>query len=171
MEFAAAAGPLEYEFFSIPRLGALNGSVDKDYRHTNMVQANRLEEGQEFTIRGLSAYFRLDAAANPTVADAEIVNSGWYQIKIGNQHTVLTEPLCRVPNGGADLVYFWDNSAAAQLAIARGVSAASNVRPLTEAIRIENRERFSVTVTLPGTIAAVTQLTFVLHGDFVQTAH
>lgn len=161
-----AAGTLA-SFFTTPRGGALTAAINKDDRHTNLVQAGRLELGNSFEIRAISMHVRqsVQAGALPTVADIKAVSSGSIRLIFGGSTEVFKAQSQMVPSNGADFVFFSNIAAAAtEFYLSRGVAVFGNRWPLVEVLNIEPQESFEVRLENMDAIAAATQVTVVLHG-------
>lgn len=170
MQLAAAAGPLNYNFFSVPRGGVLAGAVLKDLRHTNLIQSGVLESHNLFTITGFSYYVREAVAAGtrPTFADIITSVGGSFELFLGNV-SFFQIPAQMIPSGGAQINYFSNiTPAATEFKATQGVSAVQNRYHLSQPIEMMNQESLRVVLNVPGTIAAVTDVTFVMWGNLVR---
>jgi hypothetical protein len=166
MQLAAAAGPQTYNFFSTPLGGALVAGVPKGYQHTNMIQAGVLEKGHRFVIEGISMYVRETAQAGTfvTLADYRVLMGGHVLLQI-TQREFLRVPSAKIPAGGAELIYFSNIApAVTEFKLNHGISANQNVFWLKKTIPLEDQQAFNVVLTIPGTIAAVTDVTIMLEG-------
>ncbi len=164
VQLAAAAGPLEYQFFRVPLGGLLVAGAPKGYQHTNMTQAGVLERGKVFQVRGYSMHLRslAKAGAAPTFVDAGVVKDGHINVEYG-QVSFLRSQASAFPSGGHDIVL----NDTVTVNVQFGVSANANIFWLNgpEAwIDIAEQEDIMVTLAIPGTIVAVTDVTFVIWG-------
>lgn len=170
MQLAAAAGPLVYRFFTAPLGSVLAGTAVKGYQHTNMIQAGVLEKGHEFVVEGLILYVRETAqgGAAPTRADHRVIHGGHLLFQL-TQREFLRIPTAMVPGGGGELVYSSNiTPAATEFQNNRGVAAAMNVWLFKQTVKINDQQAFSVDFTVPGTIAAVTDVTIALLGTLTR---
>jgi hypothetical protein len=161
-----AAGVLA-SFFTVPRGGALTAAINKDDRHTNLVQAGRLELGNSFEIRAISLNVRhsVQAGALPIVADIKAVSSGSFRLIIGGQTEAFKIPTAYIPSGGADFVHMSNIAAAAtEFNLSRGVAVTQNRYMLEEVINIQPQESFEVRLENMDAIAAATQVAVMLWG-------
>ena len=171
VRLAAAAGPLTYNFFTVPLHGLLAAALPKTYVHTNLINTGVLEKGFTFQITGLSLYLNETAqgGAVVTYADALTAHHGDIRLMVG-QREYLRLPAAMIPAGGAELIYFSNiTPAATEFHTNRGVSAISNRFHLTSPIDIESQESIVCEYTVVGTIAAVTDITLVLWGNMQRT--
>jgi hypothetical protein len=153
-------------FFAVPRGGAIGAAV-KDARHTNLVQAGRLEPGNELQANAISMHVRqsLQAGALPLDADVRAVYSGNVRILIGGQTEFLTIPAQLIPAGGADFVFFSNiTPAATEFYLAKGVAATQNKFYLDEPLKLESQETITVILENCDAITAATHVTFVFWG-------
>lgn len=165
IELAAAA--VAGSFFTVPYNGILTGAVLKNSSHTNLIQAGRLEIGNEMMVNALSLYFPStnDAGALPTQADIRAIHSGNLRWIMGGSTEVLKVPVALVPCGGAELVLFSNEVAAVGLwGMTRGLSAIQNRFPLPEPYLVKSQETIEVIIENMDTIAAPTWVTLVLWG-------
>jgi hypothetical protein len=154
-------------FFTVPRGGALTAAINKDDRHTNLVQAGRLELGNSFEIRAISLSIRqsVQAGALPTVADIKAISSGSFRMIFGGQTEVLKVPTMNIPSGGADFVHMSNIAAAVtEFNLSRGVAVVQNRFPLEEVLNIQPQESFEVRLENMDAIVAATQVTVMLWG-------
>lgn len=164
----AAAGNQTVRFFSVPLGGIIAGAVTKTNAHTNLVQAGRLQKGWTMEITGLSFFVRQTAegASEFTKADYDtIFNYGFYELQIG-QVEFSTLPLVQIGSAGAETQYFSNITAAAtEYKNNHGLASIMNRFSLDDNILIlEDQESIEVRLTIPGTIAAVTDITSMLWG-------
>ena len=168
VQLPIVAGPQVVNFFAIPVGGAFTAAIAKTWEHTNLVQAGRIETGNELMITAVSMYVKTQAGggAGVTLADASAVSSGYCQLRIG-QVTYLTLPNQMIPNGGAEIVAN-GNAAAASTHVTHSVSAISNRFHLKNTFVLEADESVQVECHVTAAIAAVTDLVFVLWGDYTR---
>lgn len=171
VRLAAAAGPLKYTFFSVPLNQLLAAGITKTYAHTNLINTGVLEKGYTFQITGLSLFVNETAqgGSRVTMADVFTMHHGDINLMIG-QRNYLRLPVAMIPAGGAELVVFSNITAATtEFHVNRGVSAISNRYHLTSPIDVGSQESIACEYTVIGTIAAVTDVTMVLHGNMTRT--
>lgn len=162
----AAAGT-SMSFFTNPKGGILTGTTLKDDRHTNLVQAGRLEMGNEFVINAISYHVRqsTQAGALPTVADMKAVGAGSFRLIIGGSTEFLKVPMQLIPSGGAGYVHMSNIAAAAtEFNLNNGVAVTQNRFYLDQTLKLDSQESFQVLVENMDTIAAATQVCVVLWG-------
>lgn len=161
VQLAAAAGALVYNFFAVPFGGLLVAGTVKGYQYTNLIQAGVLERGKDFTIHGLSLNTKPIAQGGiaPSLADVGVLNGGSINMELG-QVSFLRLPTCQLPSGGNDIVL----NDTATVNVQKGVSSVNNVYWLKAPIHLAEQESISVEMTIPGTIAAVTDVTLTLWG-------
>ena len=87
-----AIGATSGTFFQVPLGSILVGTTPKNYQHTNMVQAGRLDTGYSFEIDGLAVWFP-ETATRSTQVDIRAVQSGFLQLSIQDTQ-IFTVPLC-----------------------------------------------------------------------------
>lgn len=157
----AAVATQTVQFFAVPLGGILAGAVAKTFAHTNLTLAGVLERGITMRVTGYSLALRETAqgGAAPTLADARAVSIGSVNFTLG-QVTYYRAATAMIPNGGSEL-YLNDT---ATVHVGRGISSWQNRIHLTNPIDIDDQENISVTVTLNATVAAVTDIMFVLWG-------
>lgn len=166
MQLAAVAGPKEYSFFSLPKGGVLVGTTKKGFEHTNLIQPAMLETGRYFTALGMFMYVRESASggAVATLADYQVLQGGWLELKVAEKECGRW-PCPLVPSGGCDLNYFSNiTPAATEFRVNRGINATSNIRAFSHPIEIDPQVTIEVVLTVPGTIAAVIDVTFAFAG-------
>ena len=169
MQLAAAAGPLVYRFFTVPLGQIIAGAVVKTYAHTNMTQAGQLETGVTFLVTAFTMVVKqlaTDGAA-PTQADYQVLQDGLLELNISDRNYGRF-PVTLIPSGGGELVFFEDNAAAPVLQVTKGIAATANKYFLEFPIELVNQENFSMELTIPGTIAAVTDVAIFLHGEYTR---
>ena len=165
IQLAVAAAQVVH-FFTVPLNGALTAAANKTYEHTNLVQAGRLESGNQLHVTGLSFFAKQLASggAAPTLADLTALYSGWIQFNVG-QVSYLRLPIAMIPNGGAEPVPT-GNGAAASTHLAHGISAISNRFHFKNPFTIEADEAIDVEFHVTAAVAAVTDVVFVIWGDY-----
>jgi len=157
------------QFFTVPFGGAIGAAV-KDWNHTNLVQASRLEANYKFLIKGISFHVKEKATA-VTPVDIHNFQEGWARLIIGDT-VVLTIQIQLAPNGGAELV----ETAAATTAAAttldnwtRGLSSIQNYLPLAEnPLELSPQQTFRVDIGACGAMIAASQFTCVLRGTLTR---
>ncbi len=163
VQLPAAAGV--FPFFTVPLGGALTAAIAKTYAHTNLRRAGQLEEGQSFTIYGLTMDVREIAAggARPTFVDYQAIQLGWLELWYEDRVQMRFQAV-HIPNSAGALQYASNIAAAAtEYKVTRGVPAFGNIYPLREPLVIGNNSNFRVDYTV-GAMGAVTDLTITLHG-------
>jgi hypothetical protein len=166
MQLAAAAGPLQYDFFTVPLGGLLVAGTPKSYQHTNLVQAGVLEKGKLFKVEGIGVNTKdlAQGGAAPTLADVRVLNGGHLNLTFG-EVSFLRIPVSQAPSGGNDIVL----NDTATVNVQRGVSAVANVFWLKgAAIDLNEQEAIKCELVIPGTIAAVTDVTVTLYGTQIR---
>ena len=165
VQLPAAAGVEQY--FTVPNGGALTAVANKTYAHTNMIQAGRLEAGVSLRITGISAFVRdlASGAAVPTYADyITLYNTSFINVLI-SQVSMLRVPLYLIPSGTAELQYFSNIAAAAtEFHVNHGLGSVNNVYDLgNNYLDLAAGQGIVVELT-HAALAAVTDMTIVLHG-------
>ena len=156
-----------FTFFSVPHGQEYISGVTKDYHHTNLVQAASLEKGQTFKVLAFSLNIRpiAQGGAAPTRADARVIHMGSINLTLNGNKSFYRSPISEIGPGCAEMMYFSNiTPAATEFNINRSVSASSNVKGLKVPIDIEDQEPIRLHMHIPGTIAAVTDVQFVMHG-------
>lgn len=162
-----AAAATSATFFQTPFGGTLVGTTLKDYSHTNLIQAGRLETNYVLEVDGISIHVK-ETATRATAADIRAIQTGSFIFTLSNT-TILTLPIALIPNGGAELVLFSNIApAATEYALNKGVSAHQNRYMLKYPVTIDPQQTFQVTLQNFGTIAAATQVTVVLWGKLTR---
>jgi len=158
------------QFFTVPYGGILTGAVVKDWQHTNLVQASRLESGYKFQVKGIG-FFVKEKATRVTPADIQNFQEGYMRFVIADT-VVLTLPLAMCPNGGAELV---ETAAATTVAATtldnwtRGLSSVQNYYPMHEnPIELSPQQTFRVDIGGCAAFAAESQFTCFLKGTLVR---
>ncbi len=172
---AGAAGAVDGAFFAVPRGGLLVGAVIKNIRHTNLVQAGRLERDNTIIIDAMSMFFprSAQAGADPTVADIQAIRAGSFRLLFGGDTDFGKGPLSFIPNAGCDAVLQTDAALAAATVAetyGNGVSVNANRYNLYEPLTLRNQESVSVVFENMDVIAAPTAVTFVLWGLYTRPA-
>lgn len=171
VQAAVVAGPQQINFFAVPIGGIMAGAVVKTRAQTNIVQAGRLERGNELTIQAISAFVRETAVggARRSWVDYEAYyNNTHFNIQLG-QKTWLRCTAAHIPSGGAELQYFSNIVAAAtEFEITHGLPAIGNVWTMQHPVILEENESIQVECNIGDAIAAVTDITFVLWGQLLR---
>lgn len=171
VQAAVVAGPQQINFFAVPIGGIMAGAVVKTRAQTNIVQAGRLERGNQITIQAISAFVRETAVggARRTWADYEaFYNNTHFNIQLG-QKTWLRATAAHIPSGGAELQYFSNIVAAAtEYEINHGIGSWGNVWQMQHPVILEENESIQVECNIGDAIAAVTDITFVLWGQLLR---
>ena len=170
IHIAAGAPALAAQFFTVP-VGGVIGAGVKNFSHTNMIQAGRLETGNELKVNALSFYFQnnISAGAIPTVADMKAVCQGNIRWLVGGSTEILKIPVIMIPNGGASFVHMSNIAAAVtEFNLTNGVSAVQNRYYLDEPYVIKANEAIEVWLENMGTVVAATRVTMVLHGTAIR---
>lgn len=161
-----AAAAANGSFFSIPKGGAIGAGV-KNLSHTNLVQAGRLEPGNELTIEAMTyAVINNDSAgAQPSFLDTKAVISGSLELKIGNV-TFHECAIAEVPSGASDIVFFSNIAAAVtEFNVQTSNSVFQNKYLLPHPIQLKSQETIEVIISnFQQAIAAATRVRFVLWG-------
>jgi hypothetical protein len=162
---AAAVGSV-LNFFQVPFAGVLAGAALKTFKHTNLVQAGRLEADVSMRITGIT-YFLPEisqGAARPTQVDARAIHAGCLHLFIG-QTEYLTIPVCMIPNGGAEIALVSNIAAAVtEYQISNSISAAGNIYTLDFPLDLDPQESIRVQISDIGIVAAATDVCVMLHG-------
>jgi len=158
------------QFFTVPYGGILTGAITKDWQHTNLVQAARLESGYKFLIKGLGFFIKEKATA-ATPADIRNFQEGFMRLIIADT-VLLTLPVAMCPNGGSELV---ETAAATTVAattldnFTRGISAVQNYYPTAEnPIELSPQQTFRIDIGGCAAFAAETQVTCFLKGTLTR---
>jgi hypothetical protein len=154
-------------FFAVPFGQLLVAGVLKNNRHTNLLQASKLEEGMEFTVDSVSMHLpqTAEAGALPTQADTRAVFSGDIRIVFGGVREFLRVPALMIPCGGANFVFFSNIVAAAtEFYLSNGVAANQNRFPLMP-FTITQGETIQVILENCDPLVAPTEVTFVFWGQ------
>ena len=162
-----AAAAVAGNFFVVPKGGLLVAGVNKDNRHTNLVQAGRLETGNELQISAISMYIRqsVQAGALPADADIRAVYAGNIRMVIGGSTEFLQLPAQMIPAGGADFVFVSNIAAAVtEFYLAKGVAVTQNRWYLDQPLTLRSQETIEVILENMDTIAAAVHVVFVLWG-------
>lgn len=160
LAIAATSG----NFFSIPFGGIIVGTTPKNYQHTNMIQAGRLDTGYTMVVDAVSLWFP-ETATRQTQVDIRAVQSGFFQLQISDT-IFLTVPMSMIPNGGAELQLFSNiTPAATEFQLDKGVQATQNRFYLRQSITLNPQQTFTARIggfhTAP---AAATQVSCALWG-------
>lgn len=172
---AGAAGAVVGNFFAVPRGGLIAAAIAKTNRHTNLVQAGRLERDNSLMIESLSIFFpqTAEAGALPTVADKQAIRVGNFRLLFGGDTEFCKGPISFLPNGGCDATLQTDAALAAATAAevyGNGVSVVQNKFMLYEPLPLRDQESINVIFENMDVIAAPTEITFVLWGTYLRPA-
>ena len=162
-----AAAAVRGSFFVNPKGGILTAGVLKDDRHTNLVQAGRLEPGNELQCNAVSMHIRqsVQAGALPQDADIRAVFAGNIRFMLGGATLFLQLPCQMIPSAGADFVFFSNiTPAATEFYVSNGVAAIQNKFHLDQPLTIRSQETIEVILENMDTIAAAVHVVFVLWG-------
>lgn len=170
-----AAGAVVGTFFAVPRGGLLAVAIAKNNRHTNLVQAGRLERDNSLMIESLSLHFpqTAEAGALPTVADKQAIRVGSFRVLFGGDTEFAKGQICFIPNGGCDGILMTDAALAAATAaevFGNGVSVVQNKYMLYEPLPLRDQESINVVFENMDAIVAPTEVTFVLWGTYLRPA-
>lgn len=172
MQAAAAAGQT-LRFFSVPLGQPLAAGILKDYQHTNMIQAGRLEEGNSLVIRGITFYVKHedDTGTPVTWADYTLIyNTSHVNLQIG-QVSMLRLPLCQIPAAAGETDYFSNIApAATEYNASKGLGSINNKYNLAYPLTLKGNEGIAVDLFIGGTVGAVTDIQCVLWGDMTRPA-
>jgi hypothetical protein len=165
---AAAAGAFVGQFFAVPFGGLIAAGVAKNYRHTNFVQAGRLETGNELQIGAVTMHFPItaEAGALPTIADKRALRSGNIRLRFGGDTEFLKIPTTLLPSAAAGEIVV-DATVAAN-DVQNGVQAIQNKFFLDEALILRAQESVSVFIENMDAIVAPTSVCFVLWGTAIR---
>lgn len=170
VQLAAVAGQT-VNFFQIPLGGIIAGAVLKNYGHTNMVQAGRLEKGLELTIKAVSLHVKETAVGGARVTFANytaIYNNSFIRLNIG-QVSFLDVYAQAVPPASCEVDYFSNIAAAAtEFKSTHGAGSYFNKFVLDNPLVLEDQESIGVQLTLADTLAAVTDVMVILWGSMTR---
>ena len=171
----AAAGAVVGTFFAVPRGGLLAVAIPKSNRHTNLVQAGRLERDNSMMIESFSVHYPKtdEAGALPAVADINAIRVGSFRVLFGGDTEFAKGQVCFIPNGGCDAHLTTDGALAAATAAETyggGVSVVQNKYMLYEPLPLRDQESINVVFENMDAIAAPTQVTFVFWGTYLRPA-
>lgn len=168
----AVGGVAVGQFFAIPFGGLIAAAVPKTWRHTNLVQAGRMERGNEIQIDSLSMYFPRSAQAGafPTIADMDAIRAGAMRLRFGGDTDFLKVPIAAFPNAGMGVTYSTDAAlaAAVNFEFNNGVPVVQNRFMLAQPIVLEEQETISVVFEDMDIIVAATMVQFFLWGTNVR---
>ncbi len=166
------AGAVVQQFFAVPWAQPIAVGVPKTYRHTNMIQAGRMEKGNEMQIEAISMYFPRtgEAGAFPTIVDMDAIRAGNFRLRFGGNTDFLILPIAAIPNGGWSPTYSTDAALAAEVNFTfnNGVSVSANKLPLPQPIKLRSQETIGVTFENMDAIVAATEITIVLWGPAIR---
>lgn len=165
---AALAGAVVGQFFAVPFGGLIAAGIQKNYRHTNFVQAGRLETGNELQIGAITLHFPITAQAGalPTVADKRAVRSGNIRMLFGGDTEFLKIPTILVPAGSAGEVV--SDATVSLNDIQPGVPVIQNKYYLDEPLVLRAQESISIFIENMDAITAPISVCFVLWGTAVR---
>lgn len=165
---AALAGAFVGQFFAVPFGGLIAAGIPKNYRHTNFVQAGRLETGNDLQIGALSFHFptTAEAGALPTVADKRALRSGNIRMVFGGDTEFLKIPTCLLPGASAGEVVV--NATVALNDVQNGVPVTQNKYFLDEPLVLRAQESISIFIENMDAIVAPTEVCMVLWGTAVR---
>jgi len=168
----AAAGVAVGQFFAIPWAGLIAAAIPKTWRHTNLVQAGRMERGNEIQIDSLSMFFprTAEAGAFPTMADMDAVRAGAMRLRFGGDTDFLKIPIAGIPNGGMGVTYSTDAALAAEINFTynNGVPVTQNRLHLGQPIVLQEQETIGITFEDMDAIVAPIEVTFFLWGPNIR---
>ena len=165
-----AAAATVGNFFVVPFGGAL-GAGTKTFADTNLIQAGRLETGNELKVNALSfGFVQTDqAGAVPSVVDMKAVNAGNIRWLVGGSTEILKIPVSLIPSGGADFVFVSNIAAAAtEFYMSKGVAVTQNKFYLDEPYILKANESIEVVLENMDTIAAAIRCRLVLWGTAIR---
>jgi hypothetical protein len=154
-------------FFTVPFGGLLVAGIAKNNRHTNLLQASRLESGVYVDVDSISMHLPQtpEAGALPLQADVRAVFSGNIRIVFGGVREFLRLPAAMIPCGGANFTFFSNIApAATEYYLSNGVPATQNRLSLMP-FRIEEGETIQVVLENCDAMTAATEVTFVFWGQ------
>lgn len=158
------------DYFSVKLNGILTGTTKKTLAETNLTTDGQLPSGYSYSANGINFAIReiASGATYITLADYRVIMGGFIEIKIGNKN-YQTLPISCIPAGCLELGYFSNITAAAtEFKMSHGAGVALNRFPLDVPIDIGPGENISVKLTIPGTIVAVVDATFMFHGQMAR---
>lgn len=165
-----AIGATTGQYFTVPYGGILTGAVTKDWNHTNLVQASRLEAGYKFIVKGIGFFVKEKATAVTTV-DIRNFQEGYCRLIVADS-VLLTIPIAMAPGGGAELV---QTAAATTVAATtlenytRGLAAVQNFYPMLEnPLELSPQQTFRVDIGGLGAMIAESQFTCFLKGTLTR---
>ena len=164
----AAAGAVVGQFFAVPFGGLIAAGIPKNYRHTNLVQAGRLETGNEILINAITIHWprTAEAGALPTVADMRATRAGNIRLRFGNDTEFLKIPTVCIPSGGAGEVVV--DATVALNDVQPGVQVAQNKFWLEQPLVLKPQESVAVFIENMDAIVAVTEICCVLWGSSIR---
>lgn len=164
----AAAGAAEGNFFATPRGQLIAAGIPKSIRHTNLVQAGRLEAGNSLNVTAISFNFpsTAEAGALPTVADKRAIRAGSLLVVFGGDTEFLKMPLSHFPSGGAGEVVV--DGTVALNDVQNGVAVSQNKYYLENPLVLSSQESVSVFIENMDAIVAPTEVQIVLWGEAIR---
>jgi len=165
---AGAAGAVVGSFFQVPFGGLMAAGLNKSARHTNLVQAGRLETGNELQIGAVSIHWptTAEAGALPTVADKRAIRAGNIRLVFGGDTEFLRIPVCLIPSAGAGEVVV--DATVALNDVQPGVQVSQNKFYLDQPLVLKSQESVQVFIENMDVIAAATEVAFVLWGTAIR---
>lgn len=169
VQLAVVAGGQTVSFFLVPQGGLLVAGTVKNFSHTNLVQAGRLEKGVELTIRAISFFVKDNAGAMVSLVDyLSIFNNGNINMMFAGV-SFLRLPVSALPPSSGDMFYFSNiTPAATEFKMTRGVGTFGNRLVLDNPMILEDQETIQIDLQIAGAIAAVTNVTLTLWGDLTR---
>jgi hypothetical protein len=164
---AGAAGAVVGTFFQV-QFGGLMAAIVKNARHTNLVQAGRLEEGKQLSIGAISVHWptTAEAGALPTVADKRAIRAGNVRLMFGGDTEFLRVPVALLPSAGAGEVVI--DATVALNDIQPGVQVAQNKFFLAEPLDLAGNETVQCFIENMDAVVAPTEVTMVLWGQSIR---
>jgi hypothetical protein len=166
MQLAAAAGQT-VSFFTVPYGGPFTALINKDWQHTNLTQAGRLEKGLSMEITGLSFVIKDEIRAGTAVTEVDyraIYQGSHINLTIG-QVSFLRVPLTLLPAGPAESQLFSNIApAVTEFKMTHGLGSINNVFALPNALSLMDQESIRVDLYVERTPGAVTDVMCVLWG-------
>lgn len=161
----AAAGAVVGQFFAVPFGGVLVAAIAKNFRHTNLVQAGRLETGNEMQIGALTIAFprTAEAGALPTVPNRRAIRAGNIRLVFGGDTEFLKIPVAEIPSGNAGEVVV--DATVALNDVGFGVPVSQNKFYLDQPLVLKAQESVAVFIENMDAIAAITEVRFTLWGS------
>ena len=158
---ALAIGATGGTFFTVPLGGALLGVGPKTLRHTNLIQAGRLETGNELQIGAMSmtVVFPIGSAV-----EVPHVRAGNIRVVFGADTAFLKMPAAYFPNAASGEVVVQDGAPGPLLNDQNGVPVAQNKFFLEIPQPLHSQETIQVFLENCDPVAVLTKVQFVLWG-------